>query len=258
MSFDANVTACAELVEKGDPDRFRAVMAAPPEARMSLFPIYAMNVEVSRAPWVTGEPMIAEMRLQWWRDALEEIAKGGAVRQHEVVVPLADALSTDMAAQLDAFVAVRRWDIYKDPFEDAAHFEAYLNHSAGALLWAAVASLGEAPEQSVRDLGWAMGLANWFRAIPELEAQGRVPLLDGTEAGVRALAGQGLDRLARARQGLKGLSPQVRPGLLAAWQAAPLLRKVRKDPGCVADGTLALSEGGKRARLMWASATGRV
>ena len=76
MSFDA----CAALVERGDPQRFRAAMAAPPEARRVLFPLYAFNVEVARAPWVTQEPMIAEMRLQWWRDALEEIAMGGRVR----------------------------------------------------------------------------------------------------------------------------------------------------------------------------------
>ena len=51
-------------------------MAAPVEARRVLFPLYAFNVEVARAPWVTSEPMIGEMRLQWWRDALEEIARG--------------------------------------------------------------------------------------------------------------------------------------------------------------------------------------
>jgi len=70
MTFDDDLVACAKLVERGDPLRFRTVMAAPLHARRVLFPLYAFNVEVSRAPWVTQEPMIAEMRLQWWRDAL--------------------------------------------------------------------------------------------------------------------------------------------------------------------------------------------
>ena len=82
MQFDADLTACAALVEKADPDRFRAAMAAPVAARAVLFPLYALNVEVTRAPWVTQEPMLAEMRLQWWRDALQEIADGGPVRRH--------------------------------------------------------------------------------------------------------------------------------------------------------------------------------
>lgn len=64
MSFDADLTACAGLVERGDPDRFRAVMAVPVAARRILFPIFAFNIEVSRAPWVTQETVIAEMRLQ--------------------------------------------------------------------------------------------------------------------------------------------------------------------------------------------------
>ena len=42
------LNACAELVRQGDPDRFLATMAAPPEARAKLFPLYAFNLEVAR------------------------------------------------------------------------------------------------------------------------------------------------------------------------------------------------------------------
>ena len=95
-----SLQACADLVRKGDPDRFLAAMAAPPAARRVLFPLYAFNVEVSRAPWLTSESMIAEMRLQWWRDVLEEIRAGGAVRRHEVVDALVPVLDAEGAAQL--------------------------------------------------------------------------------------------------------------------------------------------------------------
>src|SRR6056297_1992934 len=137
MEFDADLIACAQLVERGDPDRFAAVMAAPPQARQALFPIYAFNIEVSRAPWVTQEAMIAEMRLQWWRDALEEIGKGGPVRRHEVVTPLSQILDPESAAVLDRLVAARRWDIYKDAFEDEAHLDSYLRDTAAGLMWVA-------------------------------------------------------------------------------------------------------------------------
>mgnify|MGYP003628551030 FL=1 len=109
-------------------------MAAPVAARRVLFPIYAFNVEVARAPWVTEEPMIAEMRLQWWRDALEEMASGGTVRRHEVTLPLADVVDGDGARALDRLVAARRWDVYKDGFEDAEHFKEYLDATAGELM----------------------------------------------------------------------------------------------------------------------------
>ncbi|MEL7127664.1 MAG: squalene/phytoene synthase family protein, partial [Pseudomonadota bacterium] len=133
MSLPDAAIACARIVERGDALRFRTVMAAPVRARAALFALYAFNVEVSRAPWVTQEAMIAEMRLQWWRDALQEIAEGQAVRSHEVTTPLADVIAPDTAAMLDALVAARRWDIFRDALVDEAHFYAYLDETAGHL-----------------------------------------------------------------------------------------------------------------------------
>ena len=112
-------------------------MAGPVAARRVLFPIYAFNVEVARAPWVTQESMIAEMRLQWWRDALEEIAAGGPARRHEVVTPLAKVIDAQGAAVLDKLIVARRWDIYKDAFEDEAHLMEYLDATASGLMWVA-------------------------------------------------------------------------------------------------------------------------
>jgi len=252
-----DLAACADLLRRADPERFLAVMAAPVPARAVLFPLHAMNVEVARAPWVTQEAMIAEMRLQWWRDALEEIAAGGPVRRHEVVTPLAAVLRPVQAAELDEYIAVRSWDIYRDPFEDEAHFTRYIDRSAGSLLWAATRALGEAEERVVRDFGMAVGIANWLRAVPELEARGRVPLLDGRPEGVRRLAERGLDHLSRARAARGAVSAQARPALLSGWQAGAILRQARKDPGRVAEGTLGQSEARKRLALMARAASGR-
>ncbi|MDU9003741.1 squalene/phytoene synthase family protein [Sedimentitalea todarodis] len=255
--FAEDLTACAALVQRGDPDRFMAAMAAPVAARRVLFPIYAMNVEVARAPWVTQEAMIAEMRLQWWRDAVAEIAAGGLVRRHEVVTPLAEVLRPDLAAQADEMIAVRRWDIYRDPFEDSDHFERYIEQTAGTLMWLAARMLGAAEEEVVRDFAFASGLANWFRAIPELEVLRRVPLLDGTPDGVRALARHGLARLARARARRREIGKDAGAALLAGWQGETILRQVVESPARVAEGRLGASEARKRLGLMWQAAAGR-
>ena len=138
--------ACADIVAKGDPDRFAAAMVAPIEARRILFPLYAFNVEVARAPWVTQEPMIAEMRLQWWRDVLTEIGQGGQVRKHEVTTPLAEVLDAESAVILDKLVQARRWDIYRQAFEDEAHFAEYLDATGGGLMWVAARALAELGE----------------------------------------------------------------------------------------------------------------
>ncbi len=136
MSDD--LAACAGLVERGDPARFRAVMAAPPKARNALFPLYAFNVEVARVPWLTAEPGIAEIRLQWWIDALEEIAAGGMVRRHEVIVPLAFEIDTEQAKSLITLAEARTRDIYNDPFENEDELLSYLDDTSGRLLEVAV------------------------------------------------------------------------------------------------------------------------
>ena len=255
-----SVAACADLVRRGDPDRFLAAMAAPPKARAVLFPIYAANVEISRAPWMSEEPMIAEMRLQWWRDALEEIGQGGAVRRHEVATPLAEALDAEGAALLDRLVAARRWDIYTDAFEDAGAFDAYLDATASGLMWVAARALGAtaSAERPMRDIGWAAGLAAFFRAIPELESKGRRPLVDGRADAVAALAGEGLSRLIKGRAGLTAVPKPARPALYPAWQAAVLLSQAQATPARVAEGTLGVSEFRRRAGLLRTGLTGRV
>lgn len=230
--------ACATLVEKADPDRFRATMAAPVTARRVLFALYAFNVEVSRAPWVTQEPMIAEMRLQWWRDALEEIAGGGPVRKHEVVDALADVLDAEGAALLDGLIAARRWDVYKDAFEDAAHFDSYIDATSGHLMWTAARLLGPAEETPVRDFAHAVGVANFLRGVPALEQGGRVPLLDGTQAGVAALARDALERMTAARRARAAVSRDAGHALLAGHMARPVLTRAVKQPSAVAQAAL--------------------
>ncbi|WP_299725409.1 squalene/phytoene synthase family protein [uncultured Tateyamaria sp.] len=253
MSLAAEIIPCAQTVEKGDPDRFRTVMAAPVAARAVLFPLYALNVEVSRAPWVTQEAMIAEMRLQWWRDALEEIAGAREVRKHEVTTPLAGILSAAQAQRLDESVAARRWDIYKDAFEDVAHMDAYIDQTAGHLMWTACALLGAEPpdEVAVRDLAYGAGTAAFLRAVPGLAAAGRIPLLDGTDAGVVALAQRARDRLARPNVG-----KAAQPALWPAIGAAKTLDQVIRDPGAVAEARL--DPGITPFRLARTALTGRL
>ncbi|MEJ6401750.1 squalene/phytoene synthase family protein [Yoonia sp. 2307UL14-13] len=244
-----SVHACAALVEKADPERFRAAMAAPVAARRVLFPLYAFNVEVARAPWVTEEPMIAEMRLQWWRDALEEIAAGGSVRKHEVVDALADVLDAEGASCLDALVAARRWDVYTDPFEDQAHFDEYIDATSAHLMWTAARLLGDAEEKVVRKFAFAVGVANLFRAVPALEARGRKPLVDGTVGGVYALAKKAVAGRSYAGKARRAVSRAAAPALLSGYMASPVLARVYRDPRAVARADLEFNPLRARLRL---------
>lgn len=253
--------ACAALVERGDPDRFAAAMATPVAARARLWPLYALNLELARVPWRTHEPMLAEMRLEWWRGALADAARGVAVPGHAVLKPLAAVLgATDLPlAVLDRLALARRWDIWSEPFADRAGFDAYLDDTAGGLMWLAARALGapDAAEPVVRNAGWAMGLAGFLRAVPELAARGRVPLLDPRPEAVAALARDGLARLAAARQHRRLVPAAARPALLAGWQSGALLALVAEDPARVAEGRVQRSEFARRGGLLWATVSGR-
>jgi phytoene synthase len=247
------VAACAELVQRGDPDRFLAVMAAPAHARAQLFPLYAFNLEVARAPWVTQEPLIAEMRLQWWRDVVENAASGAA-RAHEVAGPLHE-LIRDFGLPLDVLdglIAARRWDIHKEPHDDRTALQSYLEDTGAGLMWLAARALGapEAAEDAVRAYGWATAAAGYLRAVPELQARGRQPLPG--DISPADLARMGLAKLVEARASRKAVPRDVAPALLAGWQTEGVLRQAlagRSSPH--------LPEVQRRWRLLWQAFSGR-
>ena len=249
-----SLEACAELVSRGDPDRFLAAMAAPPEARARLLPIYAFNLEIARAPWVSPEPMIGQMRLQFWRDVLAEIEAGAAPRAHEVVRPLALVLAETglEAGLLDDMVRARWADLERAPFADAAALGAYLDATAGNLMWASVAALGggESFEEPARAVGRASGLAGWLLAVPELEARGwpaQPPELAGLIEAARA-------DLARARATRFG--PGL-PAIRAGWRAEAVLARAARRPEAIAAGRLEGSDFARRGSLLVKSLTGR-
>lgn len=256
MSLDA----CAEIVRRGDPDRFLTVMAAPPAAREKLLPLYAFNIEISRAPWVIREPMIAEMRLQWWRDTLREIEDGNAPpRAHEVAAPLATVVreaGLDIAV-LDRMVEARAWDVWREPFASWEALETYLKNTSGALMGTAAQGLTGRVIPEAHDFGFASGVANWLVASPILKRRGCDPLVSWEAAAIRTLAENGLAALRSAYANRRTVPAAAAPAFWAGWQAAVLLRRAATDPRRVAEGTLRISEGRKKARLLWLSVTGR-
>ena len=240
-----SLEACRGLVARGDPERYMAIRAMPEEVMAKLLPILALNIEVSRAPWVTEEPMIAEMRLQWWRDALEEITNQKNVRKHEVTTPLSAAISPEMARDLDRFVAARRWDIYSDPFENETHQEEYIRNTGGLLMWAMAASLGAQNKAAILRFGMGVGVAGFLRAVPDLEARGRKPLLSDGLNGQYQIAQKGMAWIDYAITARRDVDTVAIPALLTGWWARPILLNYhRGNPN-----TKPVSEFRNRARL---------
>lgn len=255
-----SIEACADLVECGDPDRFLSAMTAAPADRGALFVLYAFNLEVVRAPWLTAEAMIAEMRLQWWADVIEEIYEGHDVRRHEVVTPLAAVIMDNglERAAFDALIEARRWDIYKEPHKDQAALDQYISDTSAGLMWLAAQSLGAGSEHrnAVMDYGYAVGIAALLRAIPALENAQKYPLVDGTPQGVIELAKAALQRLGASKADLRGLQKLARAALRSGWMAESVLKTAAVSPEKVASGDLEQAEFYNKINLLWKTTVG--
>jgi phytoene/squalene synthetase len=250
-----SAASVAALVERGDPERWRSAMTAPPAARPGLMALYAFNLEIARAPWLASEPVLAEIRLRWWLEAIGEIYEGKAPRRHEVVEPLAAAIGAgDLPRRLfEEAVAARAGDVLPRPHADRAALDLYIDHTAGHLMELAARHLGAegGALPVVRDFARGAGTAALIRALPELRARGRDPLPAGVE--VAALARDGLAALARARRHRDRVPAAAAPALLAGWQAGRVLRRAAAGPGAPRE----VSEAAARAGLLWKAFSGR-
>ena len=250
--------ACADLVERGDPDRWRTAMLAPPEKRPGLMALYAFNLEIARAPWVASESMLAEIRLRWWTDAVAEIYADAPLRRHEVVAPLAEMIRATAPPQslFDEAIAARLIDAEIRPHADRDSLERYLDRTSGNLMWLAALHLGapETAESAIRDYAKATGIAAFLRALSELRSWGREPLPPDTD--IATLAADGLAALDRARA---ATAPKVAaPAFLAGWMAPLRLQRARTQPDAVWSGGLETSEARARAALIFAALRGRI
>ncbi|HPI63645.1 MAG TPA: squalene/phytoene synthase family protein, partial [Alphaproteobacteria bacterium] len=64
----ASFDYCYQIVRKNDPDRYWLCLTAPRSKQPILMALCAFNVELSRVGELTKDPLLAQIRLQWWRD----------------------------------------------------------------------------------------------------------------------------------------------------------------------------------------------
>lgn len=89
-AFDVKI---ARQARSSEPDRYFAGLFVAPRRRQLYWLIAAFHGELNRILQVTREPMLAEIRLQWWRDMLAAYAQSASAG-HD----LADALCNRLRA----------------------------------------------------------------------------------------------------------------------------------------------------------------
>ena len=161
-------------MKHGDYDRYRVIMTLDPKLRPDLFVLLAANIEISRAPWVSSENLISEIRLRWWLEAIEEIESDQAVRRHFVTSPLEGILNKSHTKLIKENIVARSWDINSDPHVGQQELLHYIDCTSGNI-WAVAAELIGGSQKIGRLLGNAIGVVQYCRASNAFIERGKTP-----------------------------------------------------------------------------------
>lgn len=171
MTENTDLSPIANDVRRYDYDRWLSCLFAPKESRECLFAILAFNIEIARVRETVSEPLLGDIRLQWWRDALTGLS-GNISKSHPVVEALHAFNKTqpiDFNLMLE-MVDMRAKDLDPAPIESTGDLLVYADATGGALHHLMYKALGgddksKSIEAAVR-CGRSYALTGILRAIP--------------------------------------------------------------------------------------------
>jgi phytoene synthase len=161
-------------------DRYLAALLTPEPARSDLIALAAYLGELARIPLTVKEPALADIRLQWWEDAIGKIAGGGVTGN-----PIADELGKVMTRHgvppelVVQPIRGRARELAGERIADEAAFRHYLSETEGAAFRIAAIVLGvrgDACDEIAEHAGAAWGRVGLALALPRHLAHRRLPL----------------------------------------------------------------------------------
>lgn len=253
----ASYAHCEAQLRNEDHDGWLAALFAPAEARPGLHAIGAFALELGHVRERVRQPMVGEIRLQWWQDVVDG-SRSSEAAAHPVAAALlgtmarAELLPAVIADMIDAY----RIALYDEPPADVATLERRLILLRGTPIRLAAQVLGETGEgieAAAADAGVALGIVDLFNALSrasgrhpvrlpgdllsrygvsqgEVDAGRVTPGVDLALADLRAVARSRMTALRTRRKRLGAAGP----AFLTASLVEPRLRRgARHDPFAV-------------------------
>jgi phytoene synthase len=251
----ADYAYCEMLLHRDDPDRWLASLFLPEAKRRHVHALYAFSLEIARVREIVSEPLLGEIRFQWWRDALEKLdvedISGNPVSAALLATIGRFNLPTSPLIKL---IDARVFDLFDDAMESIEALNAYAEATSASLFRLVPLIIDDeeaaSGHRAAEHAGIAYALTGLLRAFPWHSARGQVyvPLeilrIHGLEPGditrgrpspaifaaladVRELARRHLETfLVR----IEGLPQRSRGGFLPVSLCEPYLREMER-PG---------------------------
>lgn len=250
---ELNITT-REALKQADPDRFRAALMSAAQGSADLLILYAFHYELAKVPEVTSEPMLGQIRYEWWREAIDEIYSDRAVRRHEISTPLREMLRRRDVPRfwVDRLIDGRARDLDPQPFTDLVAARDYCRQTSGTLMQIAVKVLGVDPSDGVLDAGEAWGLTGLARSYSYYHDR----ILQNISFDELVSAAKDRHQIARAE--LATSQSDMFPAIAYAALVPGFLKRLTKTGFDPIQDTVSYSPLSKQMRLMRAGLTGRI
>jgi phytoene synthase len=274
-----------DLVRRHDRPRYYAGLFSPARHRGALFALFALKVEIARIPALVSEPGLGEIRLQWWREALQRIA-GGAPGETPHLAALGETIARYglPAAPLAALIDAHRGDLYADPPATVGDLEGFFGETESALFQLACLVLAEKDGQSqaatakhtaeaAGHAGIAYGLSLRLGALARDLARGRcimpaeilaahgldakamfgAPAPEAAANAVAGLADKAGNHLETALAAAGELPAQLKPAFLPLAVVRPMISRIRAAGRSIFAAPVAVSDLTVLARMFAAA-----
>ncbi|XP_064248114.1 NADH dehydrogenase (ubiquinone) complex I, assembly factor 6 isoform X1 [Passer domesticus] len=164
------VQYCAELVRKRDYEGFLCSLLLPAESRTSAFALRAFNVELAQIKDSITQKTTGLMRMQFWRDAVEDIYGDNPPHQ-PVATELWRAVKRHNLTKMwfMKIIDEREKNLDDRPYRNIQELETYAENTQSALLYLTLETLGVRDihaDHAASHIGKAQGIVTCLRATP--------------------------------------------------------------------------------------------
>lgn len=161
------IAHCSGLVSQQDEDLALCLPYLKENARAGVLALYAVQLALRQIPAQVSEPPLGEIRLQWWRDRLDDVMAGNAPRGHPVLQAIAQSgsLNAQTRSLIEIGLDERARLLYPEPFSDRADVMRFYAKAEGWLI-AALLPMVDADRAMAAGAKYALSRWGYPGAVP--------------------------------------------------------------------------------------------